>query len=192
VTDVAKVKQQDVVDLLMTQHNEIKSMFSRLSTAQGTEKRELFEDLVRLLAVHESAEEEVVHPAARRSIHDGDQVVDSRLHEEDEAKHALAELYKLGVDNPEFDGKLAMFRDAVLAHASREENDEFRYLRQNVPAERLERMAGAVKAAEAMAPTRPHPRSGESAAANMLTGPPIAVFDRLRDAVRDWRQSQKD
>jgi hemerythrin superfamily protein len=188
---VAKVKQQDVVDLLMTQHNEIKSLFSRLAAAQGTEKRELFEDLVRLLAVHESAEEEVVHPAARRSINNGDQVVDSRLHEEDEAKHALAELYKLGTDNPEFDGKLAMFRDAVLAHANREENDEFKYLRENIPAERLERMAGAVKAAEAMAPTRPHPRSGESAAANMLAGPPMAVFDRLRDAVRDWRQSQK-
>ncbi len=189
---MAGVKHQDVVDLLQTQHNEIKSLFSRLETAKGTEKRELFEDLVRLLAVHESAEEGVVHPAARRAISGGDQVVDSRLHEEDEAKHVLAELYNLGVEHPDFDAKLAKFRDAVIEHATREENDEFRYLREKLPSERLERMAGAVRAAESLAPTRPHPKTGESAAANMLTGPPVAVFDRLRDAVRDWRQSQRD
>ncbi|MEV7805489.1 hypothetical protein AB0O28_21325 [Microbispora sp. NPDC088329] len=53
------------------------------------------------------------------------------------------------------------------------------------------RMAGAVRAAEAISPTRPHPGAGESATANMLAGPPVAVFDKIRDAVRDWRQSNK-
>jgi len=189
VTDVA---QQDVVALLLEQHNQIKTLFNQVSTARGTQKRELFEDLVRLLAVHESAEEEVVHPAARRSINGGDQVVESRLHEEDEAKHALAELYDLGVDHPEFDAKLATLAQAVVAHATHEEQEEFRYLRENLPADRLSRMAGALKAAEATAPTRPHPGAGESAMANLLVGPPAAVFDRTRDAVRDWRQSQRD
>jgi hypothetical protein len=56
-----------------------------VAAASGEHKRDLFQDLVRLLAVHEIAEEEVVHPAARRAIDGGDQVVDSRLHEEDEA-----------------------------------------------------------------------------------------------------------
>jgi hemerythrin superfamily protein len=186
---VTDVRHQDVVDLLLAQHNEIKSLFSELRTARGERKRELFEDLVRLLAVHESAEEEVVHPAARRAISSGDEVVERRLHEEDEAKHQLAELYDLGVDHPEFDAKLAQLADAVVAHASREESEEFRSLREAVPAERLERMAGALKAAEATAPTRPHPKTGESATANLLVGPPVAVFDRMRDAVRDWRQS---
>jgi hypothetical protein len=48
-------------------------------------------------------------------------------------------------------------------------------------------MAGLVRAAEAAAPTRPHPAAGESAAANMIMGPPLALFDRIRDAVRDRR-----
>ncbi|WP_228782529.1 hypothetical protein [Nocardia abscessus] len=47
-------------------------------------------------------------------------------------------------------------------------------------------MAGSVRAAEAVAPTRPHPHAGESAAANLLAGPPLALFDRARD----WRQKQ--
>jgi hypothetical protein len=25
-------------------------------------------------------------------------------------------------------------------------------------------------------------------AANLIAGPPLAMFDRMRDAVRDWRQ----
>jgi hemerythrin superfamily protein len=189
---VTDVQQKDVVDLLLEQHNEIRTLFSRVAGAQGTQKRELFQDLVRLLAVHESAEEAVVHPAARRAIDDGDEVVEDRLHEEDQAKHALAELYDLGVDHPEFDTRLAGLADEVIAHATREETEEFRYLREKLPADRLRRMAGAFKVAEKAAPTRPHPATGESAAANLLAGPPVAVFDRIRDALRDWRESDRD
>jgi hypothetical protein len=181
-----------VVDLLLEQHDQIKSLFNQLETAQGSMKRELFEDLVRLLAVHESAEEEVVHPFARRKLEGGDQVVEQRLHEENEAKHALAELYGMGVDNPDFDRELAMLATAVIEHATREENEEFLHLRRAVDADRLRRMAGALRAAEATAPTRPHPSTPESATANILAGPPLAMFDRARDAVRDWRQHNRD
>jgi hemerythrin superfamily protein len=176
------------VDLLLEQHTQIKELFRQVATATGTRKRELFQDLVRLLAVHESAEEGVVHPAARRNINGGEQVVKERLHEEDEAKHVLAELYDMGVDHPQFDTKFAMFAQSVVDHATHEELEEFRYLKQNLPEERLVKMAGAVEAAEKIAPTRPHPKAGESAAANLLAGPPVAVFDRIADAVRDWRQ----
>lgn len=74
----------------------------------------------------------------------------------------------------------------MVEHATHEEQDEFRYLREN----ELIDMAGALQAAEATAPTRPHPHAGESAPANMLAGPPMAMFDRFRDAVRDWRQGR--
>lgn len=40
-----------------------------------------------------------------------------------------------------------------------------------------------MKAAEAMAPTRPHP-GVESAPATMALGPVTALMDRTRDAVR--------
>jgi hypothetical protein len=44
-------------------------------------------------------------------------------------------------------------------------------------------MAMAIKAAEAMAPTRPHP-GVESGAKNMALGPVAALMDRTKDAVR--------
>ncbi|WP_063043065.1 hemerythrin domain-containing protein [Nocardia pseudovaccinii] len=178
---------EDVVDLLTAQHKQIKELFAQLKSGQGN-KSELFKELVRLLAVHESAEEEAVHPVAARARFGADKMVGDRRDEENHAKRALADLYDLGVDHPDFDGKLAEFADAVIDHASREENEEFALLRQQFSVHQLERMAGSVRAAEAVAPTRPHPRTGESALANLLAGPPLAVFDRARDAVRDWRR----
>jgi hypothetical protein len=49
-------------------------------------------------------------------------------------------------------------------------------------AEELKRMAGAVRAAEAIAPTRPHP-GVESAKANFVAGPFASMIDRARDMI---------
>jgi hemerythrin superfamily protein len=182
-------EQRDVVQLLLDQHEQIRTLFADVENATGDRKRALFEELVRLLAVHESAEEVVVHPRARREIRSGDDIVGARLEEEHDAKESLVSLYNLGVEHPTFDRRLAELGRAVSEHAANEEAEEFRYLRENVPPERLRRMAGAVEVAESMAPSRPHPRAGSSAMANAIGGPPLALFDRLRDGVRDWRRS---
>ncbi|MEV6426328.1 hemerythrin domain-containing protein [Nocardia sp. NPDC051463] len=178
---------QDVVELLTAQHEQIKDLFAHLKSGNG-DKQQLFAELVRLLSVHESAEEEVVHPIAARAQFGADHLVAERLEEENDAKQALAELYSLGVDHPAFDTKLAAFAEAVTEHATHEENEEFSLLRRQYSATQLEHMAGSVRAAEAIAPTRPHPHAGESALANVLTGPPLALFDRARDAVRAWHR----
>src|SRR6266511_3514402 len=179
---------RDVVELLLEQHDEIKSMFNELRQVQGPAKQELFNDLVRLLAVHETAE----HPVARRKLEDGEQVVEQRLEEEDRAKKELADLYDMGVDHPDFDRRVQAFAAEVTQHATKEEGEEFLRLRATVDADKLRKMAGALKAAEAAAPTRPHAGAPESAAGNILVGPPVAVFDRIRDAIRDWRQKNPD
>ncbi|MFE3229440.1 hemerythrin domain-containing protein [Nocardia sp. NPDC059228] len=179
-------EQGDVITLLEGQHTQIKDLLRRVETASGEAKRQPFEDLVRLLAVHESAEEQVVHPASRRAEVAGE-VIDDRLHEEDEAKHVLAELYELGVTHDQFAGKFRDFAGSVIEHAEMEEKEEFDQLRRSLSERDSARLATAVRVAEAVAPTRPHPQAGESATANVVFGPPLALFDRIRDAVRDWR-----
>ena len=181
--------EPDVVDLLIDQHEQIRKLFADISTATGDLKRRLFDDLVRLLAIHESAEEQVVHPTARHKIANGGSVVSARLAEEDMAKHTLAELYDLGVDHPDFDRRLRDFSADVVKHANAEETQEFSQLRTSLSPDELLRMASAVRTAEAAAPTRPHPAAGESAMANAILGPPLAVFDRVRDAVKGWSRS---
>jgi hypothetical protein len=87
-------------------------------------------------------------------------------------------------NTPEFLERLVTLRDEVLAHAEAEESYEFARLHREADRERLEQMAGAVKAAEAFAPTHPHPMTAGSPARNVVLGPLAAVADRTRDAVR--------
>ncbi|MFE3229502.1 hypothetical protein [Nocardia sp. NPDC059228] len=49
-------------------------------------------------------------------------------------------------------------------------------------------LATVVRLAEALSPTRPYPEVGVSLAANLLIGLPLAVFDRIGDAIRGWRR----
>lgn len=182
-------QQRDAVDVLLAQHERIKELFGQVMGAHGTEKRELFDDLVRLLAVHEAAEEELIHPLSRKDNAAGDAVVRARLDEEQQAKRDLADLYDLGTDDGAFDTALRQLRDAVIAHAEHEEHEEFPALRRAVSTEQLTRLAGMVRVAEKLAPTRPHPHSPSSATGNLIVGPPMAVFDRIRDAIRDARMA---
>jgi hemerythrin superfamily protein len=173
----------DVVDLLLTQHARIEEQFLLVTAATGEAKRDAFDDLVRLLAIHETAEEEVVHPVSRGLIDGGDPFIDDRLDEERQAKEVLQQLLEAGVDDDGFEAGLLLLRNAVLTHAKYEERYEFPELRAKVSADRLRTMATAVRAAEAVAPTRPHP-GAESAKANLALGPPLAVVDRARDLIR--------
>lgn len=173
----------DVVDLLLTQHARIEEQFLLVIGASGKERQQAFEDLVRLLAVHETAEEEVVHPLSR-TLGDSDGIVDDRLDEERQAKEMLQTLLEAGADSDGFEASLLLLRNAVLTHARHEERYEFPQLRAKVPADRLRGLADVVRAAEAAAPTRPHPGI-ESATANIVAGPALAVADRARDLIRD-------
>ena len=171
----------DVIELLQRQHREITGLFSKVEMTTGDQRRQAFEQLVRLLAVHETAEEEVVHPAARAA--GGDDVVRARLREEHDAKELLQQLDKLGPDHEHFMDAFRRLRDDVTVHAANEEREEFPALRERHDRDRLKSMAAAVRAAEAVAPTHPHP-GVESGTANATVGMVAAVMDRARDAVR--------
>ncbi|WP_030167525.1 hemerythrin domain-containing protein [Spirillospora albida] len=184
-TTPEKVKANDVVDLLRAQHGRIRDLFDAVAKSDGKERTDAFRDLVRLLAVHETAEEEIVHPMAR-SLPGGDGIVDDRLEEERRAKEMLSELDGMDTADPAFLPKLDELRMAVLTHARAEERYEFDRLGDRFNAAQLKGLAAAVRAAEAIAPTHPHPGT-ESAAKNMLAGPAVAVMDRVRDMIRDAR-----
>ncbi|MEU3413458.1 hemerythrin domain-containing protein [Streptomyces sp. NPDC006658] len=176
-------KDTDVVALLMRQHGDIRNLFDEVEAATGDERRDAFRRLVRLLAVHETAEEEVVHPFVRHGVPGGEQVVRDRLAEERAAKEELAALDEMDTDDPEFLPRLMRLRTDVQEHARAEERYEFTHIRRSTDVTNLAAMAKAVKAAEAMAPTHPHP-GVESAAKNMALGPVAALMDRTKDMVR--------
>jgi hemerythrin superfamily protein len=188
-TALPRGRDVDVVDLLLTQHARIEEQFLLVIGASGAARREAFDDLVRLLAVHETAEEEVVHPLSR-TIAGSDALIDDRLEEERRAKETLAAMLDADVDSEGFAASLLLLRTAVLTHARYEERYEFPRLRAEIPADRLVALAPVVRAAEAAAPTRPHP-GVESAKANLVAGPALAVVDRARDLIREATQKAR-
>lgn len=172
----------DVVDFLTAQHERIKTLFDETLLAAGAEREDSFVRLRRLLAVHETAEEEIVHPRAARELDNGRDLIKARLAEEKQAKTALSELENVDVDSEFFTEKLRELRDDVTEHAGHEERDEFAGLRAELDDTELQLLERAVKLAESIAPTRPH-AGVEGALANAFVGPFASMVDRARDAI---------
>jgi hemerythrin superfamily protein len=174
----------DVVDLLLDQHRAIRQLCEEVSAATSADREQPFRALLRLLAVHEAVEEELVHPYVKRRVDGAKEAVAERVDEEREVNKMLFALDALGPTNPGFEELFTRFRTALLAHADKEESSEFAGLRSATkPGERAA-MATAVKLASALAPTHPHP-GNESAARALLVGTPMAMMDRARDLIRD-------
>lgn len=173
----------DVVDYLRTQHEAIRTLFREtLDAADADTRDEAFTRLRTMLAVHETAEEMVVHPRVRRKVGNGAQIVDDRLAEEHDAKVLLRDIEDLPRDSADFTKALIHLQDAVLKHAKAEEELEFTALEAELSKDELAKLTQAVEIAERIAPTRPHP-GVESGAANFAAGPFASVLDRARDAL---------
>lgn len=178
----------DVVELLEAQHAEIRRLIDAVNAGRGGERRADFEALVRLLAVHETSEEEVVHPAVATFGDAAREAVEERKREEGEAKRVLADLESSGVEGEDFAGRFARFGRAVDDHATAEEVSIFPLLRSELDDDARRGMATLLVAAQAIAPTHAHRHAPESALGNLAVGPFVAVVDRVRDAIRDARR----
>ena len=176
-------KADDVIEYLVAQHETIKKLFvETLDAADVDTQRAAFTKLRTLLAVHETAEEMIVHPRVRRKITGGAEIVDERLAEEHDSKVALSELEGLEPQTSEFSKALIHLQAAVTEHAEHEETLEFPALRDGVDAGELAKLAEAVRVAERIAPTHPH-AGVESATLNFAVGPFVSMVDRARDAL---------
>jgi hemerythrin superfamily protein len=116
--------QQDVVEMLIEQHTLVKKTFTKVLGTTGETKKQLFEELADLIHIHELSEQQVIHPLTR-TVEQGEQIVAERLLEEVEADRTIAELRKLSADDPTFQGRLEGLQQSVVAHAEREEGEEF-------------------------------------------------------------------
>jgi hypothetical protein len=175
-------RETDPIAFLIGQHMAIRDLFGVVAMSEGPARAEAFTQLVRLLAAHETAEEQILRPMTRTRVDGGSAIADQAVAEEQQAKVMLAELEKMGTDAPEFPAMLEGLRQAVMLHAHHEEAYEFRYLKQKANGE-APAMTAMLRAAEAVAPTHPHP-SVNSATANNLAGPMVSLFDRTRDMVK--------
>lgn len=128
--------QADAISILMREHQAVKDRFQALLDSQCTTRSAILEEIKRMLAVHNASEENVIYPAVhslvQRPMH-----ARTLYHEQDDAEVALWDLASLEPDDPEFVRKGSELLDALLAHVRREEETEFRHLREELSPEEL-------------------------------------------------------
>jgi hemerythrin superfamily protein len=180
MTQPLNTDETSVITVLLEQHTRIRRLFSQVKDAKNEEKQQRFDELRRLLAVHETGEELVLRPVSKDTA--GSEVTDARNKEESEAAHVLAELEKMDIDTLAFDAKFSEFELAVSRHAEAEEQLEFPTVTSQHTVEELDRMGRRLLAAEKAAPTHPHPATAGSPLAQAAVGPFASLLDRARDA----------
>jgi hypothetical protein len=176
-----ELPEGDVVRILLEQHARVRDLFARIQDAPAAERKEPFDELRALLAVHETGEELVLRPQA--SGDDWKQVATARNQEESEANEVLAALERMDTASEAFLEKLQAFEKSVDEHAEAEENEEFPRVLAEVDADERRKLGSRLEKVEKMAPTHPHPMAAGSTTAQMLTGPFAGMIDRVRDAL---------
>lgn len=182
----ATLPEGDVIRVLLEQHARVHDCFDRVTSTTGENRAAAFDELRMLLAVHETAEEEVLRPVTRRVA--GEDVADARNREEEEANKVLSRLEDLDCDSAEFDSLIREFKASVTEHAEKEESEEFPLVLRDVDEDERRTMGKRLRTAERLAPTHAHPSTaGSGAATQMAVGPFVAMVDRVRDALAGSR-----
>jgi iron-sulfur cluster repair protein YtfE (RIC family) len=174
--------QGDIIDILLEQHGRIRELLTHVKDAEGDHRQQSFDELRALLAAHETGEEMILRPVSSKDA--GTKVADERNQEENEATRHLANLEKVDVSSAEFEREFAKFERELLDHAQHEEQEEFPSVRAREDRDRLVTMGKALRAAEKIAPTHPHPSTAGSPVAQWAVGPFASLIDRARDAIK--------
>ena len=184
VEDRAKAEELpegDVIRILLEQHAQVRDLFAEIQEAPAAGRREPFDRLRALLAVHETGEELVLRPRAEGE--EWKEVATERNQEEEEANRVLKSLEDLDPASEAFLARLQEFETSVDDHAEAEEAQEFPRVLETLDADERRKLGSRLLAVEKMAPTHPHPMAAGSTTAQALTGPFAAMVDRVRDAL---------
>ena len=173
---------RDAVDVLVSDHRHQEALFTRLEST-GVDQATL-DELIRELSIHAAIEEQVLYPAVRRSVPDGEGLVEHSLEEHQEVKELLAAIEKGGAEDPETPGRVSQLISSVREHVRDEEGPLFQALRSSVSPEALVTMGEALEKAKSMAPTHPHPKVPNTPPGNIIAGAPAALVDKARDALK--------
>lgn len=179
----------DALELIAADHQRVEDLFTRYEKATDTkDKTDIAHEVIHELAVHGEVEELVFYPRLRDAVPDGTDLAEEAIHEHVEMKETLNRLDSMTAEDPEFDGTMRELMVEVRHHVEEEENDIFPKVRAACSDSDLADMGGSMEQAKSLVPTRPHPKAPTGPAAKLAASPPVAIIDRVRDAIRGARK----
>lgn len=168
--------QEDVVDILTTDHHEVIDLLQRIKiTTDAEERRDLTDTVISELVRHSVAEEMYVYPAMKKYLPDGEQAVDHDVEEHKELEKTMKKLESVDAQSSDFTQLLADLENILRDHVSDEENEQFPQLRAQVPRDELIQIGEKVENAKKLAPTRPHPVAPNNEVFHKLVGPGVGL-----------------
>ncbi len=176
--------QPDAIELLTTDHAEVEQMFVQIeSLPEGDSRNALVQGVIRELSVHAAIEEQILYPAIRTALPDGETLVQEAIDEHQQVKETLAAIER--ADDPTGrDQLLVQLMSDVRHHVEEEEAELFPKMRASIGASELQVMGGKLAAAKKMAPTHPHPNAPNTPPGNVVGGVAAAAMDKVRDALK--------
>ncbi|MDX6251205.1 MAG: hypothetical protein QOF10_4565 [Kribbellaceae bacterium] len=174
--------EQDVIDVLTTDHREVEQLIAQINgTADSAQRRELADQMIAELVRHSVAEEMYVYPAMRKHLPDGEAAVKHDTEEHKELEKLMKKLEGLDADDTKFMETVGQLQQVLADHVKSEETEQFPQLRTHIPAEKLVELKDKVQTAKKLAPTRPHPAAPNNELFHKVVGPGVGFVDRLRD-----------
>jgi hemerythrin superfamily protein len=119
-----------VTAVIGPQHERVKALLAAVGQQTGGKRATAFYQLRLLLALHETAEEQVIHPQVQRLLEFRERAFLDRIAEEQTAAQAIRALEGLDVDSDQFNASFGPLAASVTEHAAAEESDEWPALRQ--------------------------------------------------------------
>ncbi len=164
-------------------HVRLDRLIHELQASTGTAQEEVLTRIDRLVFSHAFAEETVLWPVIRRVLPDGEALTLRIEEEHQEVNELVAALERGGPDDPARPERVARLV-AVLREDVRDEEDVLLpRLQEALSPEELRRLGRRWALVARIAPTRPHPTVSRRPPGNALSGLPLSLLDRTRDAV---------
>jgi hemerythrin superfamily protein len=125
------------IEMLEADHREVEGLFEEFESAKtASEKREVFEEIADMLAVHATVEERHFYPAAKSA--DTEDLLLEAAEEHLSAKRVIADLLALEPDDETFDAKVKVLKEQIEHHVEEEEGQLFPKVRKLLDQESLE------------------------------------------------------
>jgi hemerythrin superfamily protein len=164
-------------------HIELDRLLQELDGTTGSAQQEVLNRIDRLVFSHAFAEETVLWPVLRRVLPDGDALTLQVEKEHQEVNELVSALEADGPDDPRRPARLARLVEVLREDVRDEEDVLFPRLQEAVPADELRRLGRRWEIMRRISPTRPHATVSRRPPGNALSGLPLSVLDRTRDAV---------
>jgi hemerythrin superfamily protein len=163
-------------------HALLQQLLGEVRRTRGPAQDEALTRLARLVFPHAYGEETVLWPVLRAALPDGEEVTLRNEQEHQQINQLWNELERTGDDERQ-QLLIARIADALEVDARDEEEVLLPRLQLALSARHLRRLGLLWGAVRRIAPTRPHAVVSRRPPGNLVSGLPLAVIDRSRDAL---------